>query len=72
MKVTIDWDPPEDIDRKVTFSKGGLHENEHTQSVWDALDALTNAVLACQDTEHKPGFTSGPWPEDVSVEPAPA
>lgn len=40
---------------KTSYSPG-LHWNEHTDKVFEAVDALRDTVRLCQATEHDPNY----------------
>ena len=52
MKITVRVDEKE----TKTSYRPGLNWNEHTDAVFDAVDALKAAVRRCQTAEHIPGY----------------
>ena len=53
MKVTLDI---QKRGGKTTYGRPGLNWSEHTDAVFEAVDALRDAVRLCQATAHDPHY----------------
>lgn len=58
MRVTLRIDS-ETGERHLSFRGEGLHDNEHSQAVFDAEQAFADAIDRCQAAPHIDGYCLG-------------